>query len=114
MDTLKGCFECADWGVLLDELQDINHNVDAISANLYFCVNLVIPKRHVTVYFHNEPWVTKDVKSLSNQKTRALSGSTKAEVQSVQTLLNKCNNKTKYDYKCKIDVMSKTNNAKDA
>ena len=78
VDTLKGCFEYPDWGVLLDELQDINHNIDVISGYLAFCIDLVIPKKH---------------------------GSNKAQVKTVQKLLSKCLNKAKYDYKCKIEEM---------
>ena len=47
-----------------------NELTDVISSFISFCVESVIPSKHITIFPNNKPWVTKDLKGVLNKKKR--------------------------------------------
>ena len=114
MDILKSCFECTDWDVLYDCTAPIDTNVDVFTSYVNFCVENVVPKKTVTVYPNNKPWVTKELKDILNEKKRLLSSADRNPLRQVQKQLNKKIIQAKVAYKDKIEDMFKSNRSKDA
>ena len=52
VETLRGCFECTDWGVFKESTADIHEYTETVSDYITFCEGLCIP-------------TTKDVVSLT-------------------------------------------------
>lgn len=112
-ETLKGCFECTDWSELCHS-DNIDENVDVISSYINFCIQNVVPTKSVKVYPNNKPWVTKELKSLLNEKKRALTHNNKDVLKQVQKRLNKGIADCKFKYKKKVENMFKSRDPKNA
>ena len=69
---LQGCFDCNDWSVFIDSASDIDEMVDSVCCYISFCVDSVIPSKHVKVYTDNKPWVTSSLKQVLMKKHRVL------------------------------------------
>lgn len=113
LDTLRACFDCTDWDVLLDDCQNLDENVSVCSAYVKFCTDMIIPTKCVTVYPNNKPWVTKEVKEVINKKKYALSND-RSELKQIQKELNVKIHEAKSMYKQKVENLFKTNQTKDA
>ena len=90
---LQGCFDCTDLEMFdqmctsFNELTDVicfNEPTDVISSYISFCVESVIPSKHITIFPNNKPWVTKDLKGVLNKKKRVFFQSTTDEKTSEQ------------------------------
>ena len=66
--SLSTCFDCTDWEMFDQMCTSFNALTDVISSYISFCVESVIPSKHVTVFPNNKPWVTKDLKGVLNKK----------------------------------------------
>ncbi len=92
MDILKGCFECTDWDVLMNE--DLKTNVNVVTEYINFCVNNLIAKKEVKCYPNNKPWVTKELKIILNEKKKALAVNDKVKMKEIQkqikSMVNEC------------------------
>ncbi len=67
---LQGCFDCTDWEMFDQMCTSFNELTDVISSFISFCVESVIPSKHITIFPNNKPWVTKDLKGVLNKKKR--------------------------------------------
>ena len=65
---LQGCFDCTDWEMIDQMCTSFNELTDVISSYISFCVESVIPSKHITIFPNNKPWVTKDLKGALNKK----------------------------------------------
>ena len=70
IDSLRGCFECTDWSVLTENESDFD--ADVITEYINFCVECNLPTKSVKSFPNNKPWVTKDLKTLLNEKKNAI------------------------------------------
>lgn len=50
-------------------LQTISHNYTY--SYISFCEQIITPRKIITLYPNNEPWVTNSLKNILNQKRRA-------------------------------------------
>lgn len=70
-DAVTDCFEATDWSALFEPHgEDIEHLTDGITGYINFCVDSIVPNKMVKCYPNNKPWVTKEIKSLLNNKKR--------------------------------------------
>ena len=53
-------------------ITSFNEVTDVIFSCISFCVESVIPSKHITIFPKNKPWVTKDLKGVLNKKKRGL------------------------------------------
>ena len=67
---MRGCFDSTDWQIFYDSTSDLNELVDVISSHVTHYVHMLIPTEQITVFPNNKPWVTKDLKDVSNKKKR--------------------------------------------
>ena len=67
VSSLQACFDLTDWQCFYDACDNINVLTDTISSYITFCVDLVIPTKKV-VSTSNKPWVTKELKSVLDNK----------------------------------------------
>ena len=79
-EALQGCFEVTDWNLLYEPHgEDTDGLTECITDYINFCVNSIVPALTVHFYQNNKPWVTKDIKSILNQKKRAFRGGNREE-----------------------------------
>ena len=62
METLRGCFECTDWGVFKEAATDIHEYTDTVSDCITFCEGLCIPTKILTSDPNDKPWFNTDIK----------------------------------------------------
>ncbi|XP_040911032.1 protein NLRC3-like [Toxotes jaculatrix] len=80
--TLQGCFETTAWDNILASTSDISEQVDAESSYISFCVDNIIPSKHVTIFPNNKSWITKEFETDNTSKTETfISSLTNAEVE---------------------------------
>ena len=68
ISALQTCFQCTSWNVFFDTVEDINELTDLISSYVMFCMDSVVPTKKVIRYPNNKPWITKELKSIINEK----------------------------------------------
>ena len=71
VDVLKVCFDCTEWGVFVGSSDDVCELSDVVGEDIMFCEDCVIPRKTVTIYANNKPWVTKQIKRILNMKNKA-------------------------------------------
>ena len=64
------CFDCTDWEMFDQMCTNFNELTNVSSSYISFCVESVIPSKHITIFPNNKPWVTKDLKGVLNKKKR--------------------------------------------
>lgn len=70
-ESLMGCFEAADWGLLIHPGEDINSQVDVLTSYINFCTDLCIPVMTKKVHQNNKPWIHDEIIQLVQQKHKA-------------------------------------------
>ena len=63
---------------------DLETNVDVVSEYINFCVDNVITKKEVKCFPNNKPWVTKELKSILNEKKKALAVKDKSKLKDIR------------------------------
>lgn len=59
----NGCFHSTHWDVFKDTC--------TVLDELTFCEQMIIPRKKITTYPNNKPWVSKSFKNILNQKKQA-------------------------------------------
>ena len=67
IDQLKGCFECTDWGVMIESSTSIDQATDVITSYIRFCEDNIVSKKSLKKFPNNKPWVTKRIKNTLNE-----------------------------------------------
>ena len=62
METLRGCFECTDWGVFKEAAADIDEYTVTVSDYITFCEGLCIPTKTIIIYPNDKPWFNTSIK----------------------------------------------------
>ncbi|XP_067658336.1 uncharacterized protein [Haliotis asinina] len=109
LEQLKGCFECTNWAVFLENAENIDDLVDTVTSYINFCVDLVIPVKEIKTYPNNKPWVSKELKKLLNEKKTAFEENDKVRVKNVQKDINWKVYQCKNDFKNKVESQFKQN-----
>lgn len=112
IEKLRGCFECTDWSVFEDTATNIDELTGVITDYTNFCVDTVIPCKTVKIFANNKPWISKELKSILNEKKRAFCARDKIKVKCIQTEINKQVKKCKQKYKDKIEEQFSDSNLK--
>ena len=55
---LNGCFHSTDWDGFKDTCTDIDKLTFTVSSYITFCEQMIIPKKMITLYPNNKPWVS--------------------------------------------------------
>jgi hypothetical protein len=113
INTLKSCFDCTVWEELYDDGCELDQNVDVCSSYIQFCTDVIVPRKAVTVFPNNKPWITKDVKEVINKKKRALSGD-RTNLKEIQKELNCKISDAKLVYKDKVEGLFKSSRSREA
>ena len=69
METLRGCFECTDWGVFKEAAADIDEYTETVSDYVTFCEGLCIPTKTITSY-PNDNMMHKKTMTKANTRKR--------------------------------------------
>ena len=64
-------------------ITSFNELTDVIFSCISFCVESVIPSKHITIFPKNKPWVTNDLKGVLNKKKRVFFQGTTEEKKQV-------------------------------
>ena len=100
---LQGCFDCTDWEMFDQMCTSFNELTDVISSYISFCVESVIPSKHITIFPNNKPWVTTDLKGVLNKKKRVFFQGTTEEKKQVNREVRGVIRKAKEKYRRKIE-----------
>ncbi|KAK0139947.1 hypothetical protein N1851_023108 [Merluccius polli] len=58
VEALKGCFLCTDWSIFHD--LELDEATETVTDYIKFCVDNVIPKKTITHFPNNKPYITKE------------------------------------------------------
>ena len=111
IETLKGCFLCTDWDIFLSH--DLNEATDVITDYINFCVDNIIPKKHVLHFPNNKPYITQDIKACINKKKMAFKAKDRAEIAAAQKELNKMLRKARDKQKTFLEQGLTSSNSKE-
>ncbi|KAK0144067.1 hypothetical protein N1851_017607 [Merluccius polli] len=110
-ETLRGCFEVTDWQALCEPHgEDINGLTVCVTDYINFCVDTIVPPETVLCYPNNKPWVTKEVKTILNDKRRAFTAGNREEVRTIQRELKVKIKEAKQKYRRKLEWKLQQNN----
>lgn len=59
---LQDCLHDTDWDLFRNVCEDLDELTDVVSSYVSFCESSIIPRKEISLYPHNKPWVTKGVK----------------------------------------------------
>ena len=110
LDTLKGCFDSTDWDMFSQSCDTLDELTTVITDYITYCVDSIIPTRTIKVYLNNKPWITKEFKSVLNDKKRAFCAGNIQEVKDVQKDIVIQTAKCRQNYKEKIEQQFAGNN----
>ena len=113
IDQLKGCFECTDWGVMIESSTSIDQATDVITSYIRFCEDNIVSKKSIKIFPNNNPWVTKRIKNTLNEKKIAFQSGSLVDRKIVQAKLRKELKEGKRKYKTKIENLFKSKNVAD-
>ena len=88
IETLRGCFDLTDWGVFEEACGTVDELTETVTDYINFCVETVIPSKTVKIFANNKPWVSKELKTVVNEKKRAFYSEDRAKVKVVQRQIN--------------------------
>ena len=112
-DALRGCYECTDWNVLNDSCADVNEAADGVCDYIRFCEDMIIPTKTTKVFPNNNPWITKSIKALLNEKKIAFRTGDREHRKRIQTRLRAELRKGQRTFKDKIEKQFGTGSMKD-
>ena len=112
-EELRGCFECTDWGVFIENNESVDDLVDCVCEYIKFCEDNVCERKEVVCYANNKPWVGKELKSLLNKKKYYFSKGETSNLKEVQKELKGELKRSKEKFKQKIEQLFLSNNMKD-
>lgn len=93
VDTLRGCFSCTDWS-LFHKL-DLDEATETITDYINFCVDTIVPKKQILLFFNNKPHITKEVKRCILEKKQAFKSKDKVLIAASQKNLDKMLNQAR-------------------
>jgi hypothetical protein len=108
--ALSACFDLTDWDVFFESSASLEDAVEAVTAYVNFCTDMLIPAKEVKVYANSKPWVTKDIAdTLKARQQKFKEGDTQA-VKDLQRELRARVKENKKKFKQKVEASFKTNN----
>ena len=111
-ERLKDCFEMTDWQVFIDSCDGLDELNDHVSGYINFCEQNALEEKTVKIFGNNKPWVTKEMKSLLNEKKRCFMEKNKERGKQIQNKIKLKMKECKKSYKEKIEEKFRTNDSK--
>ncbi|KAG7489287.1 hypothetical protein JOB18_008764 [Solea senegalensis] len=65
---LNGCLHNTNWDVFKDSCTNLDELTDTVVNYITFCEEMIIPRKTITLYPNNKPWVSKSLKNSINKK----------------------------------------------
>jgi len=112
IETLSGSFACTDWAVFSDACQDLDELTDTVTDYIRFCTENQIHEKKVKIFPNNKPWVTKELRAVTQKKHSVIKSSDKAALKAVQRELSSLITKCKADYRQKVEDQFKLGNSR--
>ena len=110
VESLRGCFECTDWGVFKEAAADIHEYTESVSDYITFCEGFCIPTKTITIYHNNKPWFKTDSKHKLQAKQEAYKGNDKDKYKQARYAAEKAIKTAKANYGDKLEENLTTNN----
>ena len=63
---LQDCLFCTDWDLFVDTCSDLDDLTETVTSYINFCEDLIIPRKLISIFPNNKPWVSKSVKNIIN------------------------------------------------
>lgn len=63
---LQDCFSCTDWDMFNSACTGLDELTDTVSSYVTFCEESVVPRKSITIFSNNKPWIPKSVKNIIN------------------------------------------------
>ena len=112
METLRGCFECTEWGVFKEAATDIHEYTETVSDYITFCEGLCIPTKTITSYPNDKPWFNTYIKHKLQAKQDAYKDNDKDKYNKARYAAEKADKTGKAKYRDKLEENLSTNNSK--
>ncbi len=113
LDQLKGCFECTQWETF-EQTDNLDEFSTVVTDYINYCVDTIIPVKQIKIFPNNKPWITKEMKSVLNEKKRAFRNGDRIEVKVIQKKIAEYSKECKDRYKEKIEKQFSDNNTRQA
>ena len=110
VESLRGCFECTDWGVFKEAAADIHEYTETVSDYITFCEGLCIPTKTIKIYHNIKPWFKTDIKHKLQAKQEAYKGTDNDKYKQARYAAEKAIKTAKANYGDKLEENLTTNN----
>lgn len=60
---LNGCLHKTNWDVFKDSCTNLDELTHTVVSYITFCEEMIIPRKTITLYPNNKPWVSKSLKN---------------------------------------------------
>ena len=114
VDTLRACFDCTSWDVLVDGCNSIDEAVEVTTDYIRFCESICIPEKTIKCFPNNKPWVDSSLKEMLNGKKHALKHGTKEDRRRAQDRLRTEIEERKKNYREKLESLFDKNDYRGA
>jgi hypothetical protein len=114
VEQLQGCFASTNWGVFLTDNPSINELTEIITDYISYCEDMIVPVKTCKTYPNSKPWITTELRSLIKEKHKLRLSQNMLEMKKVQKELDSMIDKSKRDYKTKLEKQFQSNNTKAA
>ena len=110
VESLRGCFECTDWGVFKEAAADIHEYTESVSDYITFCEGLCIPTKTINIYHNNKPWFKTDIKHKLQAEQQAYKGNDNDKYKQAMYAAEKAIKTAKANYRDKLEEILTTYN----
>ena len=83
-EVLNGCIDCTDWEGFLEVEDNLDAQVEKISASIEFRIAMIIPVKEGKDNPNNKPWITKGIADILKQRQQAFEEGSTKEVKAPQ------------------------------
>ncbi len=111
---LNDCFHSTNWDVFKDTCTDLEMLTNIVSGYIAFCEEMIIPRKMITIYPNNKPWVSKSLKNILNQKKLAFYRGDIHQQKEAQRLVKKEIKLAKMKFKGKVEDELRSGNSHNA
>ncbi|KAG7499465.1 hypothetical protein JOB18_039315 [Solea senegalensis] len=111
---LNGCLHNTNWDVFKDSCTNLDELTDTVVNYITFCEEMIIPRKTITLYPNNKPWVSKSLKNSINKKKIAYYQGDISEQKEAQKLVKREIKLAKMQYKDKVQDEFRMGNSRSA
>lgn len=98
----NGCLYNTNWDVFKDTCTTLDELTHTVVSYITFCEEMIIPRKTITLYPNNKPWVSKSLKNSLNRKKIAYYKGDITEQREAQKLVRNEIRLAKMQYKNKV------------